>query len=185
MNSFVAIDFETCQKRRASPIQVGVVRVIDGVIGSAFVEPVMPPPGFRTFSPDLNSIHGLTPEYIRGAQEWPELLPRLDRFTIGPGGNRLPLVAHNAVFERSVIQQTGTEYGLDDVPFEYLCTVKLARLVDSESPNHKLNTLADRYGIEQLHHHDAGDDALVGARLMLHLLTLPGALSALPKATLR
>lgn len=185
MNSFVAIDFETAQKKRASPIQIGVVRVIDGVIGTPQTSYVMPPLGFRTFDPELIGIHGITPPDIQGAPEWPDILARLDRFTIGPDGSRLPLVAHNASFERSVIRQTSAEYGLDDLDLTYLCTVKAARTLDPDSPNHKLDTLATRYGVAQVAHHDAGDDARVGALLALHLLSLPGGEAGLRQAALR
>ncbi|HTN58954.1 MAG TPA: exonuclease domain-containing protein [Protaetiibacter sp.] len=183
--NFVAIDFETAQKRRASPIQIGVVRVIDAVIGTAQSSFVMPPQGFRDFDPELIAIHGITPPDIQGAPEWPEILRRLDRFTTAPDGSRLPLVAHNASFERSVIRQTSAEYGLDDLGLSYLCTVKAARLLDPGSPNHKLATLAERYGIAQVSHHDAGDDARVGALLALHLLGLPGGADGMRRAELR
>lgn len=185
MHTFVAIDFETAQKRRASPIQVGVVRVIDGVIGTPFVRPVMPPAEYRWFDPELTPIHGLSPEYIQGAEEWPAILDRIQRFIIGPDGQPMTLVAHNASFERSVIQKTSEATGVHDPRFSYICTVKLGRAVDQHSPNHKLNTLAARYGIEQLNHHDAGDDALVGARVMLHLMSMSGAADAVRRSQLR
>ncbi|OZB87253.1 MAG: hypothetical protein B7X41_13240, partial [Microbacterium sp. 14-71-5] len=163
VRSFVAIDFETAQKKRASPIQIGVVRVIDGRVGQPFTAPVLPPPEFRWFDPDLQRIHGLTPADVEGAQEWDAILSRLGRFTMAPDGSRLPLVAHNASFERSVIAQTSAAVQTTPPAFTYYCTVKLSRLVDpigpGGPPNHKLDTLAARYGIEQLHHHDAGDDA--------------------------
>jgi DNA polymerase III epsilon subunit-like protein len=61
----------------------------------------------------------------------------------------------------------------------------MARALDKTSPNHKLDTLADRYGIKQLAHHDAGDDSFVGARLALHLLVMPGELAAFERAKLK
>lgn len=62
----------------------------------------------------------------------------------------------------------------------------LARALTTENTDVDLDAWPfDRYGIEQLHHHDAGDDALVGARLMQHLLSLPGAEGALARSTLR
>ena len=161
------------------------MRVIDGHIGTPFSAPVLPPPDFRIFDTELRAIHGLKPSYIVGAEQWPRILERIEQFIIGPDGRRLPLVAHNAAFERSVIRQTSAETGVADPGFEYFCTVKLARLVDPGSPNHKLNTLAERYGIEQLHHHDAGDDALVGARLMQHLMTAKSAPRHLRASLLR
>ncbi len=182
---FVAIDFETANSQRSSPIQVGVTRVIGGVVYAPQVSTVMPPMGKRDFHPANTIIHGLTPQDIHGAPEWPEIHDRIVRFADG-----LPLVAHNASFERSVIVQTSQEHGMRPHPFDYRCTLLMARRLDPKKDdtgpdNHKLNTLADRYGIEQLAHHDAGDDALVGARLAIHLLTMDGGLDAWERGRLK
>lgn len=173
MTSLVAIDFETANRSRASVIQVGVARVIDDVVYEPHSSFVMPPPGHRRFDPSLIPIHGLTPDMVRDAPEWPEVLERIVRFATYRG-EMLPLVAHNAPFERSVISRASEAHGLPSPPFRYLCTLKLARAVDPNSPNHKLNVLAERHGVTQVHHHDAGDDAYVCAKLALRLLALPG-----------
>ena len=69
------------------------------------------------------------------------------------------------------------------------CTLSMARRLDPKGPagpdNHKLDTLAARYRIEQLNHHDAGDDALVGAHLALHLLAMDGGAEAFQRAKLK
>jgi DNA polymerase-3 subunit epsilon len=178
--SFVAIDFETCNRARSSPIQIGLTRVVDGVPRAPQVSPVMPPIGFREFEPGLIKIHGLDPSYVHGAPEWDEVHERLVRYV-----GDLPLVAHSASFERSVINQTSATLGFVAHSFDIHCTLSMARTLDKAAPNHKLNTLADRYGIEQLAHHDAGDDSLVGARLALHLLAQPGGEAAFEKAKLK
>lgn len=167
---FVSIDFETASQQRASPIQVGVVMVLDGQLGDPFTLAIMPPEGYRRFAPEIVAVHGLGPESIVGAPEWADVLGRIDRFTTAAGRGRLPLVAHNATFERSVISKTSEVLGLTAPAFDYRCTLRMARAHDRTSPNHRLDTLAQRYGLGQSRHHDAGDDALVGARLALHLL---------------
>lgn len=178
--SFLSIDFETCRRQRASPIQIGLTPVFDGVLGQTTVHAVMPPANFREFDPGNTKIHGLSQDYIVGAPEWDEIHERLVRFSRG-----LPLLAHNASFERSVIVQTSDELGFAPHPFAYHCTLKMARDLDKAAPNHKLDTLAARYGIEQKAHHDAGDDSRVGALLALHLLSLPDGEAAFGAALLR
>lgn len=177
---FVAIDFETCTSQRSSPIQIGLTRVVGGVPRKPQVSPIMPPPAFREFNPALVKVHGLDPSYIHGAPEWREIHDRIVAYA-----GDLPLVAHSASFERSVIVQTSQSVGFAAHPFAIHCTLSMARALDKASPNHKLDTLAARYGIEQLAHHDAGDDSLVGARLALHLLAMPGGLAAFERARLR
>ena len=168
-SSFVAIDFETCMGKRSSPIQIGVVRVLDGVIGRTNTSPVLPPPEYRTFEPGAQKVHGLTPDYIVGAPEWPEILHRLVRLSSTTDGGLLPLVAHNASFERQVIEKTSEAVGLTPPPFVYFDTVAYARQQVPDAPNHKLNTLVDHLGLGQFRHHDAGEDAAVTARLLLTL----------------
>lgn len=181
---FVAIDFETCNSERSSPIQIGLTRVIGGKVHAPQVSAVMPPLGRREFLDINTGVHGLTPDYIHGAPEWPEILHRLKAFSGG-----LPLVAHNASFERAVITQTSEIHGIFDYHFDYHCTLAMARRLDAKGDggptDHKLNTLAARYGIPQESHHDAGDDALVGARLALHLLAMPEGLDAFARAKMK
>jgi len=181
---FVAIDFETCNTQRSSPIQVGVVRVVNGVPRTPQVSAIMPPLGRREFDPNIQKVHGLTPQDIHGAPEWPEIHERLVKYV-----GDLPLVAHNASFERSVITQTSETHGYFAHGFDYHCTLAMSRrLVPKASGavvNHKLDTMAAHFGITQLNHHDAGDDALVGAHLALALLALPGGLDAFEIGKLR
>lgn len=181
---FVAIDFETANSQRSSPIQVGVCRVVDGVARLPQVLTVMPPLGKRDFADANTKVHGLTPADIHGAPEWPEIHRRIMLYA-----GDLPLVAHNASFERSVIVQTSGEHAMPPHPFAYHCTLAMSRTLFPKASgiveNHKLNTMADYLGVEQLHHHDAGDDALVGANVALKLLALPGGLDAFAKAKLK
>lgn len=166
---FVAIDFETANPRRASAIQIGIVRVIGGVVQEPFTSPVLPPLGFREFREDQARIHGLGESYIVGAPAWREIHDRIVRFADG-----LPLVAHNASFERSVINAASLESGFTPHPFDYVCTLKMARRMLPEQDKHRLDTLAELFGIRQERHHDAGDDARVGAELALALVQRDG-----------
>lgn len=171
-DSFVAIDFELANPRRSSPIQVGVTRVLDGRVGRAHMSAITPPAGHDEFDWRTQRVHGLTPADIAGAPEWATVLARIDRFTTPGGGRRLPLVAHNASVERSVIVQTSAAVRIQAPEFEYIDTVKLARQLDPAAPNHKLDTLAERYGLGVFLHHDAGADAAVTALLLLHLASI-------------
>lgn len=167
--SFISIDFETANSSRASPIQIGVVRVLGGTIGLTHVRPVMPPFGHRSFSPGARRVHGLGPSYINGAAEWPEILGKLVRLATMDDGSLLPLVAHNASFERSVVNATSAAVGVEPPPFDYFCTVKYARQELPHLQRHKLNTLTEHLGLPEFGHHDAGEDARATALLLLRL----------------
>lgn len=172
--SFVAIDFETANPSRASVIQIGVTRVLDGVIGTPHTSPVRPPDGHRAWHPGQFRIHGLPTAYIVGAPEWPDVMQRLVRLASLSDGSVLPLVAHNAAFEKSVINKTSeitgviSPWGNDD----YFCTVKYARQRLPGLPKHRLDYLAEHLNLGTFTHHDAGEDAAITARLLLRLAKL-------------
>lgn len=171
--SFVAIDFETANPSRASVIQIGLVRVIDGVIGRTHTSPVMPPAGHRAFAPGNVKVHGLGPGYILHAPEWPNIMERLVRLAT-VGECVLPLVAHNAAFERSVITRASEAVGVASpwTPEDYFCTVKYARRVLPHLPQHKLNVLVEHLELGEFSHHDAGEDAAMTAKLLLALAAI-------------
>lgn len=181
---FVAIDFETANSQRSSPIQIGLVRVVGGVARAPQVSTIMPPLGRREFAPANTLVHGLTSADIHGAPEWPEIHRRLQMYV-----GDLPLVAHNASFERSVIVQTSELHGFLAQAFDYRCTLAMSRRLVPKATgavdNHKLDTMAAHFGVVQVAHHDAGDDALVGANLALQLLAMPGGMDAFERAKLK
>lgn len=159
---FVAIDFETANPKRASVIQIGLAKVRDGQIIKKACTMVFPPRNFTAFAERNIAVHGLTPKDIHGAPYWPEILDRLVKFT-----GDLPLVAHNAPFERSVIVAASEAEGLEVPDFRYCCTQKLAQRLLPEAPSYKLDLLTGYLGLPAFGHHDAGDDAVACAELAL------------------
>jgi DNA polymerase-3 subunit epsilon len=68
-----------------------------------------------------------------------------------------------------VLKQTLEHFHLPCPDFRYLCTLRLARRVWPELPNHKLNTLAAHIGHEFQHHH-AQSDAEAAGRVLLAMM---------------
>lgn len=159
---FVSLDFETANPSRASVIQIGIVKVRDGVPGKVHCLPVRPPLGHETFHPRNIAVHGLTARYLAGAAPWRDIYARFEKFT-----RDLPVVAHNAAFEKSVVNAACEASGIVPAPFEYRCSVKLVQRLIPEAPNHKLNTIAEFLGVDAFEHHDAGADALAAARVVV------------------
>ncbi|MEH0110753.1 3'-5' exonuclease [Tersicoccus sp. MR15.9] len=161
---FVAIDFETANPKRASVCQIGVAKVLDGVITKTFTSYVTPPPGHREFGHRNVAIHGITARDLVGAPHFGDILDRLVRFT-----GDLPLVGHNVSVERSVIVQGSEALGLAAPDFAYLCTHTLAKHRLPGLASYRLNTLVDHLGLPDFGHHDAGEDAVACANLAIHL----------------
>ena len=177
----VAIDFETANEQRASPCSIGLAWIDDGVISSVEHHYIRPP-GMRFASFNV-AFHGIGPEQVRDADEFPGVLallaPRLSGRTV---------LAHNASFDISVVRNTCDVYGLPYPEFDYLCTVKLARQSWPDLTSGRLNDVCDFLGIK-FRHHDAGEDAYACASLAIEAMKVTGAtcfksLSALTSVTL-
>jgi DNA polymerase-3 subunit epsilon len=112
-------------------------------------------------------IHGLTTEVLSAAPTFPEIAEELS----GRLRGRV-LVAHNALFDWSMISREYARMG-SRVPVEQrLCTIVLARDLRLPLPNHKLGTLAGHFGVVPRQAHHALDDARVLAEVFQPSLKL-------------
>ena len=96
MTAFAAIDFETADRWRDSACAVGAVLVKEGRIAGRYHQLIRPPR--RSF--EFTHIHGLTWADVRDSPAFGDMWPDLRRFVDDAGF----LVAHNAGFDRSVLE---------------------------------------------------------------------------------
>ncbi|MET9296375.1 DEDDh family exonuclease [Streptomyces sp. NPDC003077] len=101
-------------------------------------------------------IHGLTSEVLESAPLFPEVVPELSRRLEGR-----VLVAHNAMFDWSMIAREYARARTEAPVRQRLCTIALSKELGLPLPNHKLESLAAHYGVVQEHAHHALDDARV------------------------
>ena len=157
MHSFVAIDFETANHDRDSACALGLAAGQDGRIVRAQSFLIRPPSPEFTFT----GIHGLRWEDVCDAPTfgdlWPMLLAWID--------NAKFIAAHNAPFDRSVLQACCTTYGIPAPRKAFTCTVQLARSQWAIYPT-RLSDVCRRLRIP-LRHHDSGADAKACARTVL------------------
>lgn len=161
---FVAIDFETANPKRASVIQIGLTRILDGEVRGRVSRFVTPPPGHERFDHFSTRVHGLTARSLVNPLTWPDAMGRLGRFADG-----LPLVAHAATVERSIIVQASEAHGIAPLQFRYYCSLKLAQKMLPKEPSHSLGKLSESIGLPQFNHHDAAADAEASAMLLLEI----------------
>ena len=155
--NYVAIDFETANRNRASACSMAAVTVADGqIVKSAYV--LIRPPELR-FDYWNTKIHGITARDVADkpsfAELWDKIRPHLENKVV---------IAHNAAFDIGVLRSMLDEYGLAYPDFQYVCTVDIARRVWKNVLNYKLSTLAAHFSIEFDHHnalHDARTCALI------------------------
>jgi DNA polymerase-3 subunit epsilon len=159
VSKFVAIDFETANHSRSSACAVGLAWVESGQV-SRTESYLIQPPG-NQFHPFNIRVHGIRPEHVANQptfdQVWKVIHPRI-------AGHLL--IAHNASFDRSVLEQSLAAYRLGVPPFTFKCTVEISRRVWPELTDHKLPTVARHLGIP-LKHHDAASDAFACASIAL------------------
>ncbi|MFC7306701.1 DEDDh family exonuclease [Streptomyces monticola] len=101
-------------------------------------------------------IHGLTNEALEGAPLFPEIA---EEFSARLEGR--VLVAHNAVFDWSMIAREYARAKLTAPVRQRLCTIALSKELKLPLPNHKLESLAAHFGVVQQRAHHALDDARV------------------------
>jgi len=157
---FVAIDFETADRPADSACAVALVRVERLRIVERKTCLLRPPRRNFLFS----YIHGITWADVANAptfaNAWPTLSAMLDGVAF--------LAAHNASFDRRVLQTCCGAAGLVMPPQPFECTLQLARRVWGLNPA-KLPDVCAYLGLP-LRHHDPASDAEACARIVMAAL---------------
>ncbi len=149
----IAIDFETANEQRGSACSVGLAWIENGRV--VRVEERLIRPKDMRFSSFNIAIHGIRPEQVEDAGEFPEVM---DEFADDFAG--ATMIAHNASFDFSVWRACLDQYRQAYPQLSYLCSVKMAQKVWPHLGSHKLNILAQHLGLSFLHHNAAEDAAI-------------------------
>ena len=105
----------------------------------------------------------ITNEMVANERTIKEVLPEFLSFV----GDRL-LVAHNAKFDTGFIRRVCDENGIN-FNYTYLDTVSLSKYVNPELKKHKLDNLAEYYGLGDFNHHRACDDAEMLGNILVRM----------------
>ena len=163
--TFVALDFETADYPRDSACALGLVRVENHQIVRRAYHLIRPPRNRFVFT----YLHGITWEDVAHQPAFADLWPSLTAFLEGVDF----LAAHNASFDRSVLQRCCETAGLTPPALPFECTVRLARQTWKIFPT-KLNNVCDHLGITLKHHHAASDaEACALIVIAAHQSSLP------------
>ncbi len=163
----IAIDFETANEQRGSACSVGLAWIEDGRV--VRVEERLIRPKEMRFSSFNIAVHGIRPEHVEDAGEFPEVMDEfVDDFADAT------MIAHNAAFDFSVWRASLDLYRQSYPALSYLCSVKMAKSVWPHLTSHRLNVLAAYLGLTFAHHR-AGEDALICAEATLAIARTVGA----------
>ncbi|BDA85575.1 hypothetical protein Sa4125_31170 [Aureimonas sp. SA4125] len=157
--TIIAIDFETATSRRDSACAIGLAWIEAGEVTRREYRLIRPRE--LRFDPGNVRVHSITERDVRDQPTFPAVF----REFVGAIDGALVL-AHNASFDLSVLNACLQSYGLPRPALETSCTLALARRIWPAEPNHKLSSLANRFGLRFQHHH-AGEDAYACAHIAL------------------
>ena len=151
-DTFTVFDIETTGLSAANNhiTEIGAVKVKEGKTLDVFCTFVDPG---EHIPENITELTGITDEMVRGAPTEPDAVKSFLDFA----GDDM-LIAHNAGFDTSFIRRVCEQ---NDIPFTnpYLDTVAMSRYVNSDLKKHKLDTLANYFGLGEFNHHRASDDA--------------------------
>lgn len=166
------IDFETANPFWGSICAVGLAVIDGGKVVHTLNTLVKPHPQHAVFNRDNVRVHGIKPEMVENAPEFDVLYPQLKPYI----ENSL-VAAHNTDFDISCLRDVMTLYGIKIPDFEYFCTCELSRKIWKGLLNYKLKTVS-RHLDFKFKHHNAGEDSLASANIILKAFEATGAGSA-------
>ena len=161
MAIYIVFDVETPNLANNRMSAIGISAIKDNRIAANYFSLVDPETHFDYFNTRLT---GIDTNNVKGAPNFAELWE-----TIEPIMSKGILVAHNAVFDMSVLRHCLHDYGIAwKQTADYLCTVQIGRRI---LPNmkHNLDVMCNHYGIS-LNHHQADSDSRACAEILLRYM---------------
>jgi len=171
-SEFVVFDTETTGFNAAngdSMIEIGAVKIKDGVITDRFDELINPG---RHIPDRITELTEITDEMVKDALNEEEATKKFLDWV-----GSLPMVAHNARFDISFVEMAMKKYNLGKFNSTVIDTLELSRALDQGFARHSLSALVKRYNVpfdEESHHrgdYDAEGTALVFHKMLQKLIS--------------
>lgn len=146
-------------------IQLGAVRIVNNrllrqEIFDQLVDPVIP------LKPEGIPIHGITEAMVNGQPKLDVVLPAFHEFCA-----ETVLVAHNAAFDMRFFQLKEDSLGVRFTQ-PVLDTLLLSAVIHPNQESHRLESIAERLGINVIGRHTALGDAYVTGEVFLKMIPL-------------
>jgi len=158
---YIVFDVETPNRANNRMSAIGITIIENGIIADSFFSLVDPEVYFDRFNTQLT---GISADTVQGAPNFAELWEQIK--SVMESGI---LVAHNAVFDMSVLKKCLHDYSIEwKNTAKYICTVQAGKKL-LPGMSHSLNVMCDHYGIS-LDHHKADSDSRACAEILLRYM---------------
>lgn len=157
---FIAIDFETANNNNNSACSMGlvVVKNLEVIESKHFL--IQPP--VMSFN-DINmKIHGIMARDVKDKPKFPEIWNEIKHYFV----NNI-IIAHNAQFDMSVLKSLQLEYNLNIPDFVYMDSMTISTKACGGEIKKTLDARAKALGVELKNHHNALDDTIACANIVI------------------
>ncbi|MBR1425462.1 3'-5' exonuclease [bacterium] len=150
----IVLDTETTglDYTREKMVEFAAIRLENGKIKDEFQTLINPQQHIRKSS---IAVHGITQEMVEDAPTEEEIIPKILEF-IGD----YPIVAHNAIFDYSFINEASKRVTGEEISNERIDTQQMFKEVYPELDAHGLNALTEKFNVELINHHRAMGDTM-------------------------
>ena len=142
-NTYVVFDTETTGFNAGlgnSMIEIGGVKVKDGEIIDRYDSLINP--GCK-IDPEITRVTNITDDDVKDAKDEETVIKEFKEW-IGS----LPLVAHNARFDKSMLDMAYYKYNLGELTNPIIDTLMLSRVINRDLKRHSLAALGKAYGVD-------------------------------------
>ena len=150
----IVLDTETTglDFTREKMVEFAAVRLENGKIKDKFQTLINPQQHIRKSS---IAIHGITQEMVEDAPTEEEIMPKILEFM-----GDYPIVAHNAIFDYSFINEAAKRVTGNPITNERIDTQQMFKEIYPDLESHGLNALTDKFKVELVDHHRAMGDTM-------------------------
>lgn len=156
---FVALDFETANRKPDSVCEVGLAIVEGGMVREN--KSWLVRPHDNLFEPFHSRLHGIDAEKVENAPEFWEVWQEIQYYF-----HHTFVVAHNARFDIGVLRHVLALYHIPIPEFFYSCSLNISKRIWQNRKSYGLHALCEWLEIE-LNHHSAASDANACAHIVL------------------
>ena len=150
----IVLDTETTglDYTKEKMVEFAAVRLENGKIKDQFQTLINPQQHIRKSS---IAIHGITPEMVEDAPTEEEAMPKILEFM-----GDYPMVAHNAIFDYSFINEASKRVTGKEIQNERIDTQQMFKEVYPDLDAHGLNALTEKFKVDLKDHHRAMGDTM-------------------------